>query len=392
MRRRRVEVASVDAKHFDRLVESLGRAGTRRGALRALAGAVFGGIGLGALRGEEAAGKDRRNAQGRGRSKRRNRNIRAQAASCCSSGACVPGAGEDLPKCCYEGEDLAGANFRRANLESASFRGATLTGADFSRANLSKVCFVDADLTDAKLGNANLKDAVFCRTRRPGGTLDNSDCGKATACCQTCVPLHGDRCDLGGSCCAVGAECTGGVCVCPSDLTECGQACVDVDTDERHCGACGNACPSGETCENGVCRCGDNPTCEEGLTCCSDQCVNLLTNLDHCTACGNACPRPLANAFVTCGPAVDGRGRQAYGCGYICNAGFRDCDGNPLTGCEQEIGDPNNPAACRGCPGEPGSACPAGKPRCCGCECFETTNTFCSTCKPLSSARLIRRR
>jgi hypothetical protein len=42
-------------------------------------------------------------------------------------------------------------------------------------------------------------------------------------------------------------------CVCPSDLATCGGGCVDLATDESHCGACGEACDTGAMCISGVC-------------------------------------------------------------------------------------------------------------------------------------------
>jgi hypothetical protein len=386
-----VEV-DVDAERFDRLVESLSRSGDRRDALRTLTGAILGAAGLGALAGDDAAGRNRGKSKRRGNRKERG-SVRAQAASCCSTGNCTPGAGKNLAKCCYEGQNLAGKNFRGANLGNANFSGATLTNANFSSANLDRACFVDANLTGARLGGANTGTAIFCRTTMPDGSVNNSGCNKGTACCQTCVEIGEPRCAIGGSCCG-GAECTGsgdGICACPAGETDCSGVCVDLQTDEPNCGACGRACPAGETCRGGDCQCGDGDTCAVGLTCCNGSCVNLLTDLDNCTECGNVCPRPLANATVECGPGFDEDDRPGYGCTYMCQSNYRDCDGDPLNGCERAIfNDPNNCGDCD-------NTCPAGSPRCCGCKCFESLPPNppvvpCSTCQPVGNARLIRRR
>lgn len=40
---------------------------------------------------------------------------------------------------------------------------------------------------------------------------------------------------------------------CPSLLEECDGACVDVQSDRRHCGACGRACAAGSVCVAGAC-------------------------------------------------------------------------------------------------------------------------------------------
>lgn len=58
--------------------------------------------------------------------------------------------------------------------------------------------------------------------------------------------------------CAPGWELADGACrpgdgdECPADRTVCAEACVDLDTDGEHCGACGVACPSG-LCAAGTC-------------------------------------------------------------------------------------------------------------------------------------------
>ena len=40
---------------------------------------------------------------------------------------------------------------------------------------------------------------------------------------------------------------------CPEGQARCGAACVDTQTDEANCGACGSACGVGETCITGLC-------------------------------------------------------------------------------------------------------------------------------------------
>ncbi len=93
----------------------------------------------------------------------------------------------------------------------------------------------------------------------------------------------------------------------------CGGACVDLQTDDRHCGACGAACVGG-ACIDGACACPEDP-CSEGndtycvptgaapcpdcgsacvqvpgqRACCGDVCADLTSSDDHCGACGVAC-------------------------------------------------------------------------------------------------------
>jgi hypothetical protein len=46
---------------------------------------------------------------------------------------------------------------------------------------------------------------------------------------------------------------------CKRNTTRCNGKCVNTNTDEKHCGACGNRCASGEQCLNG--RCFSDDTC-----------------------------------------------------------------------------------------------------------------------------------
>ncbi|HHH29123.1 MAG TPA: MYXO-CTERM sorting domain-containing protein, partial [Polyangiaceae bacterium] len=52
--------------------------------------------------------------------------------------------------------------------------------------------------------------------------------------------------------CAAYLTCQAGSCVCADGLTDCGE-CVDVKSDDEHCGACGVSCAAGESCDAGAC-------------------------------------------------------------------------------------------------------------------------------------------
>ena len=41
--------------------------------------------------------------------------------------------------------------------------------------------------------------------------------------------------------------------VCPANLLECSDQCIDPNTDESHCGACDAACGPGTVCTGGLC-------------------------------------------------------------------------------------------------------------------------------------------
>jgi hypothetical protein len=57
---------------------------------------------------------------------------------------------------------------------------------------------------------------------------------------------------------------------CPEGQTRCGDRCVNLKTNERHCGSCRNRCRSTQTC-------------------CGGRCVNLQRNERHCGSCFNRC-------------------------------------------------------------------------------------------------------
>ena len=70
-------------------------------------------------------------------------------------------------------------------------------------------------------------------------------------------------------------------------LALCGNTCFDLQTDEKHCGACDTACEPGFTCTNGVCKCGEETTCNGA--CCDGVCKKTFSDKNHCGACGIVC-------------------------------------------------------------------------------------------------------
>src|SRR5215218_8578845 len=57
---------------------------------------------------------------------------------------------------------------------------------------------------------------------------------------------------------------------CSEGQTRCGDRCVNLQRNERHCGSCSNRCRSTQTC-------------------CKGRCVNLQRNERHCGSCSNRC-------------------------------------------------------------------------------------------------------
>jgi len=80
-------------------------------------------------------------------------------------------------------------------------------------------------------------------------------------------------------------------------------------------------------------RCNDLDDDCDGMI---DEDFNLGTDPLNCGGCNVRCPAP-ANSTASC----DG-GR----CGGSCDAGFADCDGDPATGCEADLGSPATCGAC----------------------------------------------
>ena len=91
--------------------------------------------------------------------------------------------------------------------------------------------------------------------------------------------------------------------LCDEGLTQCGEACVDTQSDVDHCGGCGNACPEDAGCAAGTCV----AICEDGLKSCDGLCVDVLTDGNNCGHCGFACPDSAPCTEGVClGPCPEG--------------------------------------------------------------------------------------
>jgi hypothetical protein len=100
----------------------------------------------------------------------------------------------------------------------------------------------------------------------PGVALANDDCRRL-----------GRECRRDSQCCSGNCVRRGDdkVCGCPEGKRRCGDRCVNLQRNERHCGRCGNRCAEGEQCVGGMCTptCAQNgATCTEGTQCCSGIC------------------------------------------------------------------------------------------------------------------------
>ena len=106
---------------------------------------------------------------------------------------------------------------------------------------------------------------------------------------------------------------------------------VDIQTDPFNCGSCGHVCTTAHgtpACANGQCATG---SCDANWGDCNslpgDGCeTDLRTTTAHCGSCGIACVNPNGSTQCLAGTCVPS-----------CAAGSRDCDGNPVNGCEADI-------------------------------------------------------
>ncbi len=213
-----------------------------------------------------------------------------------------------------------------------------------------------------------------CKNGTCGGNCygSYSTCPSATYACSTNLMTDTSNCGSCGNVCPSGEICSSGTCTaCAAGKTVCSTACVDLTSDANNCGACAAPCPyrSGATpsCVSSTCKtacyqgyadcdgnatngcevvvasdrkncgscgntCGANAVCTQG-TCtacvpgsavCGNGCTNLQTDSSNCGACGVTCSGS-AHATSTCKSAA---------CALACTAGYLDCDGNVLDGCE----------------------------------------------------------
>jgi hypothetical protein len=173
---------------------------------------------------------------------------------------------------------------------------------------------------------------------------DDLACG---SCDSACVPPSGAdpewKCGPNVQPTNTDWGCTGGGCkiVCSGSYGDCDHdLCANgCETDERsdplNCGACGRACEANQACVDGACL------CPPGTTRCGKRCVDVNVDPNNCGACGNGCPGAedeTANGTPTC---TGGR------CGYLCYAGFEDCDNRTDNGCEAKIA--SDPLHCGSC-------------------------------------------
>jgi len=120
---------------------------------------------------------------------------------------------------------------------------------------------------------------------------------------------------------------------CEPGLTDCG-GCVNTLSDAANCGSCGKVCGpyanATASCSGGQCAMSCNSgraDCNGGL---SNGCETQLGTASNCERCGDDC---LAL------PHVDAAACQSGSCVITaCDTDYADCDGQPSTGCEHDLG------------------------------------------------------
>lgn len=222
-----------------------------------------------------------------------------------------------------------------------------------------------------------------------GNNLDG-DCCSANCALEpsgaSCTSTSGSSCgmcDAAGSCqfggsgtscndrnaCTENDVCSSGSCggtsvVCPV-RPHASSACT--------LGACVLTCEPGYSDENGdpVDGC-EKLNCATGEIDCNGLCVNTQSDAANCGACNVTCSaRPNASAMCSSGT-----------CGLTCDAGFVDCDLNPLNGCEVNLNlDAQNCGAC----GKTCSTQANSSPRCSNATCGLTCNQNFANCNNVLS-------
>ena len=183
-------------------------------------------------------------------------------------------------------------------------------------------------------------------------------CGGCEVSCPTSAPLC-TAATTGAPTCV--ASCAG------TGLADCGgYQCVDLKTNNTHCGACNAVCnlPNAfATCVAGICTLSH---CQAGYADCDpavDGCETILGRFFDCGACGDSCGEAHGNG--TCG---------ASGCELHCHDGYGNCDpSNP--DCEATLDTAANCGAC-------GAACPNNRPLCGGARGAEACVAACAAPTP----------
>jgi len=137
-----------------------------------------------------------------------------------------------------------------------------------------------------------------------GRTATDVPCsGRQVACENACVdpetnPRHCGGC---GRACSGRELCTRGACRCPRYHERCDGSCLPTHVDPNNCGECQRPCESSKVCSAGTCA----DSCLPGRTQCGQRCVDTSTDPDNCGGCGQTCADSEGCLQGSCHAAVD---------------------------------------------------------------------------------------
>lgn len=318
----------------------------------------------------------------------------SQASPVCRNGACALACDADHADC--DGNADNGCEADLATVATCGSCGVTCSAASATATCDQRQCsyacvagYGDCDSDTANGCETALDSPSHCGAcgtvcaapAQATATCDSGACGFACAAgFADCNGLSADGCEVDltspSHCGGCGAQCvygnnsspvcTGNGCglACDAGYADCdGSAATGCEqnlSSVTSCGACGTACPSGAnataTCDGSQC----GHTCDAGYADCngtpSDGCEVDLASLSSCGACGRVCTAP-ANAAATC---------DGVSCGFSCQAGYADCNGDAADGCEVDLSDLNHCGACN-------AACPSGGANVTGATCAAST-------------------
>ncbi|MBL8679311.1 MAG: hypothetical protein JNK05_09110 [Myxococcales bacterium] len=170
-----------------------------------------------------------------------------------------------------------------------------------SRPNATSVCMGGACAIRCGAGFADcdMNPANGCEVDTSTSVMHCGRCG------NVCVGNNGTPSCSAGAC---SFTCNAGFGDC--DTNPANGCEVNTNTAQPHCGRCGNACPvptgGSATCSAGTC----GGTCPAGQTLCGTSCINTQSDNMNCGACGTVCAGGMVCSAGRCGAALPTRYTQ----------------------------------------------------------------------------------